>query len=882
MSSDLVALVKSLDLRSKVRLLTGATAFTLAGEPAIGLHEMRFSDGPTGVRGLKFTGGRVVTLFPNATLLAATWDEQTAYEVGQLLAEEAAAQEIHVVLGPTINLHRSPLGGRLFEAYSEDPLLTGRLAAAYVRGMQDSGVAACLKHLVANESETDRDTMNSVVDERTLHELYLLPFEIAAQDAGAWTMMAAYNDVNGVAATEQDYVNNKVVKGDWGWPGLIMSDWFATKTAAPAANGGLDLVMPGPDGPWGDALVAAVQAGEVDESAIDDHVTRLLRLAERVGALGEPRTWPGDLPKPDSPVRREQLTRLAARGITVLKNDNDLLPLSRSASVALIGRHAVDTIDMGGGSAAVNAPYQVSVAEGLTAQLGDRVTVLDGVDVRTRPIPARGGYLTAPSTGRPGIDVILYDATGTELERRYCPQSKTMIGMDDDFPGTVTSARLLADVHTTPSGADIPPPDSGSPTPAATSQTSTTSSTSTPGSTATPADQPSSTGPTSPTATGQTSTTSSTAPDQTSAAGPPSATATGQTSTTAAGTASPTRGGLELGVFGVGEWQVVGGESFVLRSGGGMGEDVLTPPYRTFTPESAPERFEATVAIDGMGLYGLVGNVAPRAGADVIEEAVRVATGADVAVVVVGLTEEQETESVDKTTLRLPGDQDALVEAVADAAARTVVVVNAATPVLMPWLAKVEAVLWAGLPGQEGGHAVAAALLGDIEPAGRLVTSFPAADEASPAWSVTPVDGEVAYGEGTFIGYRGHAAGRAPEPAFWLGHGLGYGDWEYSDVRLVTGDAPSITVTVRNIGRHTSREVVQVYLRPVEADEPVRLVGWTAVEVDPGKSARVVVHTDRRLWRRWDAQSHSWGGRLADGGHFLVARGLGDIRATVS
>src|SRR3954451_7863178 len=199
-----------------------------------------------------------------------------------MLAEEAMAQEIHVVLGPTINLHRSLLGGRLFEAYSEDPLLSGKLAAAYVRGLQDHGVAACLKHLVANESETDRNTMSSVVDEATLRELYLLPFEIAVADADAWSIMAAYNDVNGVPATEQDHVNNEIVKGEWGYPGLIMSDWFATKTAAPAANGGLDLVMPGPDGPWGDALVAAVRSGAADESVIDDHVARLLRLATKV------------------------------------------------------------------------------------------------------------------------------------------------------------------------------------------------------------------------------------------------------------------------------------------------------------------------------------------------------------------------------------------------------------------------------------------------------------------------------------------------------------------------------------------------------------------------------------------------------------------------
>src|SRR5579859_7542191 len=242
---DFQALIARLDLAGKVRLLTGASMFTLAPEPSIDLAEVRLSDGPTGVRGLKFSGGRTVALFPNTTLLASTWSADVLEEVGQLLAEEALAQQIHVVLGPTINLHRSLLGGRLFEAFSEDPLLTGKLAAAYVRGLQSAGVGACLKHLVANESETDRRTVNSVVDEATLREVYLLPFEIATAEANPWSMMAAYNNINGVAATEQDHVINHIVKGEWGFDGLVMSDWFATRTAAAAANGGLDLVMPG-------------------------------------------------------------------------------------------------------------------------------------------------------------------------------------------------------------------------------------------------------------------------------------------------------------------------------------------------------------------------------------------------------------------------------------------------------------------------------------------------------------------------------------------------------------------------------------------------------------------------------------------------------------
>lgn len=248
--SHLTSLVARLPLEDKVKLLTGETAFTLPGNDTIRLAPLAFSDGPTGVRGLKFTGGEPVALFPNATLIAGSWDDAIAEEVGGMLADEAHRQDIHVVLGPTINLHRSPLGGRLFEAYSEDPYLTGRTASAYVRGMQSRGVAACLKHLIANESETQRNFVDSRVSERALREVYLLPFEMASQDAGAWSMMSAYNDINGLAATEHREIQQGIVKDEWGWDGLIMSDWFAVKRTVPSANGGLDLVMPGPDGPW--------------------------------------------------------------------------------------------------------------------------------------------------------------------------------------------------------------------------------------------------------------------------------------------------------------------------------------------------------------------------------------------------------------------------------------------------------------------------------------------------------------------------------------------------------------------------------------------------------------------------------------------------------
>ncbi|OMQ16708.1 family 3 glycosyl hydrolase, partial [Modestobacter sp. VKM Ac-2676] len=446
---DLSALIARLDLKAKVRLLTGSTMYGLHAEEEIGLAEIHLSDGPTGVRGLTFTSGPPVTLFPNASLLASAWSDEVLHETGRLLAEEAGGQDVHVVLGPTINLHRSLLGGRVFEAFSEDPYLSGRLATAYVRGLQEQGVGACLKHVVANESETERHSVDSVVDEATLREVYLLPFEMAVADARPWSVMAAYNRVNGVTATEHDGLLNGVVKGEWSYDGLVVSDWFATRSTAESANGGLDLVMPGPVGPWGDALVAAVSAGEVDEAVVDEHLYRLLLLAKRVGALGVPRPAPARLPRPDSDLRREQLTGLAAQGMTVLRNEQATLPLERGTTVALIGRHAVETICMGGGSAQVKPPHQVSVVEGLTALLGSAVQVVDGVEVRTRAVAARTGTVRNPSTGEGGVQVVLLAEDGEVVEERHAQTSSSMIGIDDDLPVPVTSVRFRAVV---PSG----------------------------------------------------------------------------------------------------------------------------------------------------------------------------------------------------------------------------------------------------------------------------------------------------------------------------------------------------------------------------------------------------------------------------------------------
>jgi beta-glucosidase len=568
--------------------------------------------------------------------------------------------------------------------------------------------------------------------------------------------------------------------------------------------------------------VRDVESGAVPESVVDEHVTRLLRLAERVGALGGPghhRQWPAQPTAPDAPERRAQLRRLATDGMVVLAN-NGVLPLAAGSetdagTLALVGRHGTETICMGGGSAQVNPPYQVSIADGLRAATGDRLTVVDGVEVRERPVAADAQWLRDPQTGLPGVRLRHYDADGELLGDEHTDSTSVSVGWDDSFDRPVAAVTI-------------------------------------------------------------------------------------------AGRASE-GGRTQLGGLGVGAWtlSVDGTEvasTTLVAEGYDPGESMLKPPAWTEEVDLAEGALvEATVRLvsseprpapngevnqlshliaSGMGVKALVARPVAAPAEQAIATAVEAARAADVAVVVVGLTEEQETEALDKHTLALPGEQDALVTAVAKAAQRTVVVVNAATPVLMPWAEAVDAVVVIGLPGQEGGHAVADALLGVREPAGRLVTTWPAADGDAPAWEAAPTDLKLDYDDGTFVGYRGYAAGKASAPAWWFGHGLGYASWDYEAAELLPSgadDAPRVEVTVRNTARRDSREVVQVYLQPAGADEPVRLVGWAAAEVPAGGTATVTVECDARLWRRWDEQTGRWA-PLPNGGELLVARGLGDIR----
>jgi len=425
---DESGLVARLTLEQKVRLLTGMDSWVIYGESAVGLRPMVFSDGPAGVRGVRFDAANPSSSLPCPVALAATWDVPLIEELATALGREARSKGVDALLGPTVNIVRTPLSGRGFECFSEDPLLTSRIAVAYVRGVQKAGVAATAKHFVANDSETERRTYDARISERVLRELYLAPFEACIAEADVFMLMAAYNSVNGATMTANSVLLHDLLKTEWGFSGVVVSDWSATTSTVPSALGGLDLVMPGPTGPWGDSLVAAVRSGTVPEAEIDDKVARLLSLARRVGALNGAAdgNGAGPIATPHSALIDPALLReVGARSFVLLKNERGLLPLPVGSveRLALIGPNSIDPQTQGGGSVRVLPVNRPTIADAVRDAMDSHVSVHQGcVTSATIAVPGEG-TLHDPITGKAGVRLVIRSADGSVLHDAPFPTS---------------------------------------------------------------------------------------------------------------------------------------------------------------------------------------------------------------------------------------------------------------------------------------------------------------------------------------------------------------------------------------------------------------------------------------------------------------------------
>ncbi|RIX59451.1 glycosyl hydrolase [Paenibacillus nanensis] len=639
---DLKAIVAQMTLEEKAGLCSGLDTWHTKGIERLGIPPVMLTDGPHGLRKQRGSADHLglfdsvpATCFPSAAGVASSWNRELIERMGQALGRECQAENIAVLLGPGANIKRSPLCGRNFEYFSEDPYLSSEMAAHHIMGVQSEGVGTSLKHFAANNQEHRRMTSDSIVDERTLREIYLASFEGAVKKAQPWTVMCSYNKVNGEYASENERLLTDILKEEWGHEGIVVSDWGAVNDRVNGLAAGLELEMPSSYGEGDRAIIAAVTDGRLPEEKLDAAVERLLSVIFKAA----------DARKTDAsfdPEAHHALAREVAReSMVLLKNEDGLLPLARKGKIAVIGEMAKKPRYQGSGSSQINPTRLEDISEELAKSAGPSAEV---------------GY-----------------AQGYHLD-------------SDEMD------------------------------------------------------------------------------------------------------------------------------------------------------------------------------------ADLIREAAELAARSDVAVLFAGLPRRYESEGFDRQHLRMPDNQTALIEAVAAAQPRLVVVLSNGAPVEMPWIGRAKAVLEAYLGGQALGGAIADLLFGDANPSGKLAETFPVQLSDNPSYLFFPGEGDkVEYREGLFVGYRYYDKKRL-KPLFPFGYGLSYTTFEYSDIavdrsEITDEDVLHVTVKVRNTGSRAGQEVVQLYVRDC-ASSVIRpekeLKGFEKVALAPGEEKEVAFRLDKRSFAYYDEDVRDW------------------------
>ncbi len=786
----------ALELVDQAALTAGVGWWHTAAATDLGLEGVHVTDGPNGARGARW--GEVSACMPSATALAATWDRHLVQLIGEVLGDEALDKGARVLLAPTVNIQRHPVGGRSFECFSEDPLLSGVMAVAYVRGVQSRGVGCATKHFVCNDQEIERMSIDVEVDERPLREIYLAPFEAVVREAGVCMVMSAYNKLRGEFCSENRDLLVRVLKEEWGFEGVVVSDWFGTRSTA-AVTAGLDLEMPGPASFLGHHLVDAVAQGTVPANAVGDAADRMLRLLQRLDSHPP-------VALRSTEARNALARQAAAAGIVVLKNESSLLPLDPATMtrLAVAGPAAARLCPQGGGSAEVTLPYDRSPLQAVSARA-------PGTDVGYEPgciipgtVPPLGPSGLRTGNGGVGIEVAYFgsDEDDAEVIHRDVFTVSRLVWLGSPHP-SLTQGRFRAQATTV---------------------------------------------------------------------------------------FTPDRSGIwDFGLVAIGSARLSVDDELLLDTVDaplgegffGLATEEVTAamelvegvPY-SLTVDFRIEREDLPLATASFGAAFRPPDGALAAAADA-------ARGADVALVVVGTDSRSESEGQDRTTLRLPGDQDALVSAVAAANPRTIVVVNSGAPVEMPWADDVDGIVQVWYAGQEGGTAVAEVLFGDVDASGRLPTSLPFRLEDTPAYQFYPGDGQtLRYGEGMLIGYR-HYDTKGVAPRFCFGHGLSYTTFGYECLTLERDRTDLVVeVDVTNTGRRRGAEVVQVYVRRPGSglERPDKeLKAFEKVWLQPAETTRVRLHLSEQSFRHWDEPGSRWAVEKGDA-EILVGSSSRDIR----
>lgn len=626
-------IIQKMSLEEKAELCVGADYWSSKSFEKYEIPKIRMSDGPHGLRvqktkadNLGINESEVSTCFPASSTLGNSWNKEMAYQLGKALGEEARQEEVNIVLGPAINIKRSPLCGRNFEYFSEDPYLTGILGAEYVKGLQDQNVGACVKHFAVNNQENRRRTIDVIVDERALREIYLKAFEIIIKDAKPWSIMSAYNKVNGQYCSENTHLLEDILRKEWEYQGIVISDWGAENDRVKGIENGHELEMPGGRGNGKEEIIEAVKTGKVPESKLDSIVDRIISIAKQGEHIQE-------CIKYDAEEHHKIAQTIAEESIVLLKNEENILPI-RNKKIALIGDMAKYPRYQGAGSSTIN-PYKI--------------------------------------------------------ENAYNSFKENNIAFD----------------------------------------------------------------------------------------------------------------------YAKGYERIESENDEVLR-----------------------------------------------------KEAIEIAKKNEIVVIFVGLTENFESEGVDRDSLNIPDNQNKLIEEIYKVNKNIVIVLSNGAPITMPWKDKVKAIITGYLGGEAGAKAMANCLMGKVNPSGKLAETYPIALEATPCYKNYPgTELTVEYQESIYVGYRYYDTNNI-EVLFPFGYGLSYTNFEYSNLQVDNNeDTIRILFTIKNIGMQKGKEIAQIYLSQEDSKifKPQKeLREFTKVELDIGEEKQVEIILNKKDFEYFNPETNKW------------------------
>ncbi|KAK0441158.1 glycoside hydrolase family 3 protein [Desarmillaria tabescens] len=808
LDADIADLVRKLRIDEKIALLSAPNWWNTTAIERLKIPSVRMSDGPNGVRGSSHFVATPAQCIPCSTSLAATFDTELIHKAGNFLAQEAKIKSSVLLLAPTCNIQRSPLGGRAFESFSEDPHLSGMMASAYVNGLQEEGVAATIKHFVGNDQEHERTAADSIMSDRALREIYLYPFMLAQKNAQPWAYMTSYGRVGGLHCSENRQLLQGILRNEWGFDGIVISDWFGTYGVDEAINAGLDLEMPGPPR-WRTQLLVShcLTSQKLLPSVIDERVATLLRFVQHQ-ARRNPDVVYGDGKERsrDSPEARVFCRKLAADGIVLLKNRDNILPLAaeKVKSLAIMGPNAKGSVISGGGSAQLKATYVVTPYAGITEGAPKNLVIDYEVGCYAHKyLPTLEANLRTP-TGESGwlCTFYNYDEQGklTEPVADFI-LCDTRVKLNDFLPAGLSSTwmiKLTGKLTMDKTG----PYDLG---------------------------------------------------------------------LTVAGRAKLwVNGKLAIdnwtkqtpGDFFYGQGTIE--EKATLDFKAGVGVDVLVEYINTSPPKNSDKeddmRSSQPALMRGVRLGGCERIDPDKA----IDSAVSLASKVDAVVFFAGLTPEWESEGFDRPTLQLPGRQDEVITCIAEVNPNVVVCIQAGSAVSMPWADKVGALLQSWYSGNEAGNAIADIIFGKVNPSGRLPLTLPVRLEDVPSFLNRHSEyGKIYYREDLFVGYK-HYQAVGVQAQFPFGFGLSYTEFSLSNLSLtaVTEVDVQVSVDVKNTGNKTGSQVVQLYVSYPDigmTQPPLQLRGFAkARDIPPDSTQTVLIPLDKCTFSFWDPSVNSW------------------------